>query len=266
MPSESCNRIRVERYFLEEANADERKETDRHLQGCGRCQEHLDFLSRERHAYLAVRPFTSFAAKHLEKQAPAPGFSFGPLLGSKWLPVLGGALAVVALVAVIRFQGGGMGEAPVEDVAYKGGEALSFHYSRDGKVQEGDVAAEYRAGDALQFSYDAGKKSHVALLSVDAGGKVSLYRDGSGPVSFAAKAGKVEPFPFSLTLDAAPGHELFVALFSHGPVEDAALEAWLAGAYKAAAGDMEALRKHLAAPSAAPKGAVKALLLKKAQQ
>lgn len=266
MPSETCNRVRVERFFLEEAGADERKATDQHLKGCGRCQEHLDFLARERQAYLAVRPFTSFAAKHLEKKAPALGFSFGPLFGSKWLPALGGALAVVALVAVLRYPGADklQGGSAIEDVGYKGGEALSFHYSRDGKVQEGDAAAEYRAGDALQFTYDAGKKSHVALLSVDAQGKVSLYREGSGPVSFAAQAGKVEAFPFSLTLDAAPGRELFVALFTNGPVEDAALEAWLSGAWKAAAGDLEALRKNLAAPAAAPKGVVKALLLKKA--
>lgn len=272
MPSDTCNRIRVERFFLEEAPAEEKHEIGRHLEGCRRCQEHLDFLSREQKAYLAVRPFTSFAAKHLETKAPSLIPSFGP----RWLPALSGALAMVALVVALRTPGmfglqGGSAQSEEqteeiqERVVYKGGEVFEFQYRRDGKLREGGLGDEYQAGDQLQFIYAAGQRTHVALASVDAAGKVSLYRrDGAASASFPAKAGKLEPFPFSVTLDAARGGELFVALFSQGPTEDAALEGWLSEAYRLAAGDLAALEKALHPPASASSGLAKTLLLKKA--
>jgi hypothetical protein len=270
MPSETCNRVRVERYFLEEASAEEKRETGLHIDGCPRCKEHLDFLSREQKAYLAVRPFTSYAAKHLEKKAP----SFGLLPGPRWLPALAGGLACLALVTVIRFQSkdqGGPGAVAVapttaapgeEGVTYKGGEALEFAFRRDGKLAPGSLDQGYRSGDELQFSYSSGAFATVSLLSVDAKGTVSLYRkEGAASASLPAVAGKVEPFPFSVTLDDAQGGELFVLVLSAAPVEDKALEDWLSNAWKEAHGDLARTEASLASPVEG--GKLKTLLLKK---
>ncbi len=301
MPSETCDRIRVERYYLEEAGVEEHRETGRHLETCGRCREQLDSLARERDGYLAVHPYATFAAKRAGRRAAGSAVA-----RPRWLPALAGGLALVAVVAVLQgpglgLQGGsaqpqdagtqagdaedGSGAAGTggDDVTYKGGESLEFHYRRDGKVLEGRLDGEYRAGDELQFLYGSGKHSHVTLLSVDASGKVSLYRaSGSGPGSLPAKAGKLEPFPFGVTLDEARGGELFVALFSQGPVADAALETWLADAFRGATGSgahtdaqsggaqagttgaLVALEKALRPPADAPSGVVKSLLLRKA--
>lgn len=263
MPSETCNRIRVERYFLEEAGAEEKRETGSHVEACGRCKEHLDLLSRERQAYLAVRPFGGLAARHLEKRSPARAFGLGP----RWLPVAAGALACLALVVVLRDPDGGLlggsaGGPATADSRYKGGEVLEFHLGRDGKVEPGDPSADHRAGDRLQFVYSADKAAYAALLSVDASGKVSVYRaEGASSAAVPVIPGKLEPFPFSVTLDDARGGELFVAVFSAGPLEDSALEAWLAEAFQAA-GDLARAGSGLKPPPAA--ASLKTLLLKKA--
>lgn len=279
MPSDTCNRIRVERFFLEEAGAEEKRDTVAHLESCPRCKDQLDALTRERNGYLAVHPYTSFAAKRLERPAASMP---RPLARPRWLPMVAGGLALLALAAVIRgpglldLQGGSAhpadgkgGDAAIGDgvagISYKGGETLEFHYLRDGELKQGRLEEEYRAGDELQFQYASGKLSHVALLSVDASGTVSLYRKGgTGPASLPAKPGKVEPFPFGVTLDDAQGGELFVALFTQGPVSDADAEAWLAAAYGKSAGDLAALEKALRPPAAAASGTLKTLLLRKA--
>lgn len=262
MRSETCDRIRVERFFLEEAGSEEKRETGVHLETCGRCKGHLDFLARERQGYLAVRPFTGFAAKHLGKGARAPRINFGP----RWLPAMAGALACLALVVVLRNPGGGQegqaDRAAVAETRYKGGEVLEFHLSREGKVEPGNPAAEYRAGDRLQFVYASDKAAYAALLSVDASGKVSVYRaEGAAFAAVPVKPGKLESFPFSVTLDEARDGELFVAVFSAGAIEDASLEAWLAEAFKAS-GDLARIGAALKPPPAA--ASLKTLLLKKA--
>lgn len=264
MPSETCNRVRIERYFLEEAAGEEKKETGLHIEGCSRCKEHLDVLSRERQAYLAVRPFTSYAAKHLEKRAPA----FKLLPGPRWMPALAGGLACLALVTVMNFPGVQGGSAQVDAVpaadvvTYKGGELLDFHYRRAGNLSQGDLKQDYRAGDELQFVYSAGKFAHVTLASVDAQGTVSLYRkDGGASASLPAVAGKVEPFPFSVTLDDAKGGELFVMVLSPAPLDDQATQDWLAAAYKEAAGDLAKAEASLQSPIT--EGMIKTVLLKK---
>lgn len=263
MPSETgtCNRIRVERFFLEEAGETEKRETLSHLDSCPRCKEHLDFLSRERQAYLAVRPFSSFAAKRLEGRAPSRAFAFGP----RWLPAAAGALACLALVVVLRnpdrgFQGGSAASA---ESRYKGGEVLAFHLSRDGRVEPGDPSADHRAGDRLQFVFASDRAACASLVSLDASGKVSVYRaEGAASASVPVPPGKVEPFPFSVTLDEARGGELFVAVFSAGPLEDAALTAWLADAFRAADGDLARAERALEPPPTAL--SLKTLLIRKA--
>jgi hypothetical protein len=262
MLSETCNRVRVERYFLEEVGAEEKRETGAHLEACGRCKGHLDFLSRERQGYLSVRPFSGFAAKHLDKVARAPRFGFGP----RWLPALAGAMACLALVIVLRNPGGGLQGGSADGLAsaetrYKGGEVLEFHLSRDGKVEPGNPAAEHRAGDRLQFVFSADKAAYATLLSVDAAGKVSVYRAEGAAAAVPVEPGKLAPFPFSVTLDEARGGELFVAVFSAAPLEDASLEAWLAEAFKSS-GDLAQAGAAHTPPSAA--ASLKTLLLKKA--
>jgi hypothetical protein len=274
MPSETCNRVRVERFFLEESVGEEKRETGLHIDGCPRCKEHLDFMVREKNAYLAVRPFTAFAAQRLEKRAPALGFLTGP----KWIPALAGGLACLALVAVVRQANKGTdvpGAVAMVDsvnpgqdaVTYKGGESLEFHYRRDGKLLPGTLDLGYKNGDELQFVYSSGKYAYVSLYSVDAQGKVSTYRSDvavgadSASASLTAVAGKLEPFPFSVTLDDAQGGELFVMVLSDAPLKDSVSEGWLIHGFKEAGGDLAKLRAALETPRGT--GSVKTVLLKK---
>jgi hypothetical protein len=270
MPSETCDRIRVERYFLDEAVGEEKTATALHLESCPKCRERLASLTHERAAYLTAQPFSAFAARRLEKRSPS-----GRLLPMpRWLPALAGALACIAVVAVIKRPSGSgsVGPGPLaadeslpdDGIRTKGGLAFEFHYSRDGKVQAGDLGLEYRAGDVLQFVYSAGEYPYVSLASVDAGGTVSLYRhEGDlSKASLPAKPGKMESLPFSVTLDAAPVGELFVLVVSREPLESAKVEAWLDSAWNRASGELGRLERELAPPK--PGGAeIKTLLVRK---
>lgn len=269
MPSDACDRIRVERYFLEEAAGEEKCSTALHLESCPKCKERLASLTHERAAYLTARPFSAFAAKHLEKRSP----SGRRLPVTRWLPALAGALACIAVVAVLKLPDGSgatgtgplaAGEGhPDDGIRTKGGLAFEFHFSRDGKVQAGDPGLEYRAGDVLQFVYSAGQYPYVSLASVDAGGTVSLYRHESdlSKASLPARPGKMESFPFSVTLDSAPVGELFALVASREPLESAKVEAWLDAAWSKASGDLGRLERELAPP---PEGAaIKTLLVRK---
>lgn len=265
MPSEPCDRIRVERYFLEEAAGEEKAATARHLESCPGCRDRLASLTHERAAYLAARPFSAFAAAHSEKRSPSRRFLPAP----RWIPALAGALACLAVVAVIKLPSGsgsssdsGSGSAgtvplaageslPGDGIRTKGGLAFEFHYSRDGKVHPGDTGLDYRAGDALQFVYSAGEYPYVCLASVDAGGTVSLYRHESdlSKASLPAESGGMAGLPFSVTLDAAPVGELFVLVLSREPLEAARVEAWLDSAWTGASGDLGSLERGLAPPA-----------------
>ncbi|HLP42326.1 MAG TPA: hypothetical protein VK465_12520 [Fibrobacteria bacterium] len=275
MPSD-CNRVRVERYFLEEATAGERGETARHLESCPECRRHLDSLAHERRAYLTARPFSRFAAEHLETKKRS-----GWLAMPRAAPVLAGALATLVLVAVVQLPrkngpSGGSSGVPTDGsfaelpgntdngIRAKGGSTFNFHFRRDGKVLPGSLDSVYRSGDELQFVYSSGTHAHVTLASVDAEGTVSLYRREADPkvASLPAEQGGLVSFPFSVTLDDARGGELFVLLLSSVSLPAEAVESWLSAAYDGAGGDLVHLEATLKPPASA--GEVKTLRLKKA--
>ncbi|MBF5041648.1 DUF4384 domain-containing protein [Aggregicoccus sp. 17bor-14] len=205
---------------LEALSAGERvpEPTRAHVQACPDCSAQLQALQSAQAAFLQARPPERFL-RQVERREEAPKPSRLPRL----LPLIGGLL--VPLVAIVLFAPRG-GQHPHEDpgVTLKGG-GLRVAVARGGsgapELLENDGAV--RAGDALRFSYEAPGPGHLLVLELDGRGEASVFHPFNGATSTPLAAGQRDFLPGSVVLDAAPGPELLVAVFSPRPLEAAPL-------------------------------------------
>lgn len=130
-----------------------------------------------------------------------------------WMLLAPLALAMLALLFVSRIPLGG------DTVRIKGTAELAPYHLEEGVLVPYDGRALGK-GDVLGFRVDARHGDSVVVLSVDGTGAVSQFWPESGqapePVPTATKV----PLPGSITLDDAPGPEVFVADFSGRPVDE----------------------------------------------
>ena len=274
MPTEQCNRVQVDRYFLGETGPEEKRAVRAHMDGCADCRTRLAALENERRTYLLEHPFREFAAKHLPQGEAKPR----PAFGSRWMPAVAGLAACLVLVPVLMRNGMVDPVATVhEEIRTKGGTLLEYYVRRGGAVTPGNSAEGYRPGDELQFVCAADGHAWVTLASIDSRGHVSLYRapapagapegqGGQGPLSLPGLGGEKQSLPFAVTLDEAPGSELFVMIFGASPLSGEAVESWLTGAFTRASGNLEALPSLLPPPPGSGEKAasgIKTLLLRK---
>ena len=276
MPTETCNRVEVERYFLGEGDADGKRAVRAHLDGCAECRSFLAGLENEKREYLIAHPFREFAAKHLPAESAPRKLAFG---GSRWIPALAGLAACGVLVPVL-FQVGMKPEAfrKESDIRMKGeGAFLDYYVKRGDAVIPGHEAGAYRSGDELQFVCVSGSHPYVTLASIDSRGHVSLYRapaatdapaGAEAQLSLLGKGGEKLSMPFAVTLDDSPGSELFVLILGTEPLAGEAVESWLTGAFTRASGNLEGLPSLLTPPpGSSPKAPadIKTVLLRKTQ-
>jgi hypothetical protein len=278
MPTEQCNRVLVDRYFLGEIGAEEKRAVRAHLDGCADCRGRMSALENERRDYLMAHPFREFAAKHLDGESPSESAAARRAPASLWLPGLIGAVACLVLVPVVLRYGIHDTVVTESGIRTKGGPVLEYYLKRGGTVTPGNASESHRAGDELQFVYSAGSHAYVTLASIDTRGHVSLYRssdaasDANAPMSLSASPGDKQTLPFAVTLDDSPGAELFVMVFGTRSLTGAEVESWLMGAYTRASGNLEALASKLPPPpghAAATEGKagdeIRTLLLRKSQ-
>ena len=286
MPTEPCNRVLVERYFLGEIPLEEKGPVLHHLDGCPDCRGLMAALENDKRTYLLEHPFREFAAKRLGEGKAGPSRA----MDARWLLGLAGVAACLVLLPVVfRSQHaatalvgeGAPAAVPDQGIRTKGGTVLEYYLKRGDLVAPGSAAEPYRAGDELQFVYAAGGHAFVSLASIDSRGHVSLYKADAGaahangtdanpgaganagqpspvppkaPLSQAALPGERQALPFAVTLDDAPGAELFVMIYGSGPLEDTAVESWLTEAFTRASGNLEGLTPVLSPPPVSAPG------------
>lgn len=260
MRTEQCNRVQVERYYLGEAVAGEKAAIRKHMDGCEECRGHMATLENDKRVYLIEHPFREFAARRLDgrrldgKVAPEGKAESRRSFAPRWLPAFAGLAACLALVPVImRYNDTASGDtaavAGEDGIRTKGGTLLEYYVKRGESVAPGSAADAYRPGDELQFVYAADKHPFVTLASMDARGKVSLYKaDGAQALSLAAIPGGKQSLPFAVTLDDSPGAEFFVMIYSPAPLAGEAVESWLKEAFTRASGNLEGMASLLAPP------------------
>jgi len=191
--------------------------TRQHTQACAACAGQLQALAQEQQAFLQARPPERFL-RQVERRAAAPHRS----RLSRLLPVLGGVLvpALALLVVFNRPDDAGFRE--------KGGGTFRVAVSRAGGAPELLAAdAAVRAGDALRFSYEAEAAGHLLVLELDGRGQASVFHPFDGTASAPLAANQRDFLPGSVVLDAAPGPETLVAVFSPRPLAAAPLLAQL---------------------------------------
>jgi hypothetical protein len=180
------------------------------------------------------------------------------------------ALAAVAAFLILVPQGCREAKegrpAPGPDVREHGAPAVDFYYERQGQApaKVGDASLQFQPGDKIQFAYDAAGYRFVTLASIDSRGKPSLYRQvpDSRSASLETGEGELQALPFSITLDASPGGELFCLAFSRGPLADSVPVGRLTKAYSTADHDLGKLETTPIWP-AGDGGALRCILIRK---
>ena len=182
-----------------------------HALGCADCGAYLSMLASEQAAFLARRPVELFQRQLARRTAePKPG-----LWASWWLRLIpaGAALAALAVVAVPRLNAG-------DGVGLKGS-ALSVFVKSPGQDSPRLVLpdARLRAGDLLRFAYNAPENGYLVILDLDSTKHVTAFHPFGGTTPAEIKPFSADVLPGTVALDASPGAEWLVAVFSPHPID-----------------------------------------------
>ncbi len=174
-----------------------------HLQACATCHATVDLITADSARFAGEVPYPAFRIEHERRHAARRA---GAHRRAWWLS---GLAAAATLLVVLPLT---LNQEPDERI--KGpGVALSFAVLDARGLRPGQLGERLGAGAKLQLAYDAGSHSHMAVFGIDGHGTVTLYYP-QGDTLAPVPVGRAGVLPFSLTLDAAPGAEHFVALFA----------------------------------------------------
>jgi hypothetical protein len=149
-----------------------------------------------------------------------------------WLSLTGAAAATIALLVGVTWQ-----RQPVDELSPKGGSAFTLLEADAGGAPLGETC---RPGEVLQGEVRSTRR-YVLVLSLSGDGASQVLYPAGGARSVELPKGRAA-MPNSWVLDAAPGLERFVAVFSDEPLDlptaRAALDAGRPGA------GVEVLERH----------------------
>ncbi len=240
---------------------EEQTEVWRHARGCDHCRGVLDGLEGAREQVLAEEPFDQAYPRMVARAAELPSrdpavHEDGPTSAAlrrglrRWLAAardprawaaVAVATAVLALTLVLTRDAappapapgpGGDGISAVNRA--KGQVALDLFALQAGLVTEIEPGEALRPGDRIQFTYTSAGLDHLVVLGADGSGVLTRYYPDEGRGSQPVAPGTRMVLEDSIVLDEAPGPEVYVAVFSDGPlavdaVERAVLEALAEG-------------------------------------
>ena len=127
---------------------------------------------------------------------------------------IGAFLAIAAaFLVMVLVPTPGEFETPVGYDGIRGGSSGLQLYNLDGDVMRPYDNLALGAGDVVAFRVNATDHHTVVLLSVDGNGEVNVYwPEHLGPAE-PLRGSSDETLPGSLTLDDAPGPEVFIAVY-----------------------------------------------------
>jgi hypothetical protein len=217
----------IPRHRLEElAGASVPAELSAHLEGCPRCAARLAGIEEARAQYLAQAPAQELARRAMARFPVSA--SLGERLGRWFSPRsagLGLGLAAAAALAFIWLRPGAE-DSPPSAIRLKGGPSLRVFVKRGQATVELTDGAEVASGDQLAFAYTLPEPRHLVLLGGDRSETMTVYFSSSETASGPLAAGRAQ-LPVGVELDAHPGEERLVAVFSPSPLDEAAVRrAW----------------------------------------
>jgi hypothetical protein len=187
--------LKLDRHLLGELPEEEEEEVRAHLAGCARCSEMIENmrpgpLPPLRVVQLPVRPRRTWL-----RRAVAAG---------------AGLAAAASLLLVLRPAPGERSKGP--------GFSLSMYVQHGADVRRAAPGEAVAAGDAVRFAVNAPVATYLAVLSVDARGRASVYFP-LGPRAELVAAGADTALPLATRLDDSAGEERIVGLFCPSAVE-----------------------------------------------
>jgi len=158
----------------------------------------------------------SHAERIRQDEARAPVALPSP--GRRWMwaaiPVL---MAAIALFLV---------RPPDPEVRIKGGDeaTLQWYFMDKGQPVIGAPDRVLKKGDQIQFRYGAGGRQNLVLISIDGAGTFTTFYPQQGEQPLPVTPLGEHVLQGSIILDAAPGPEVFIAVFGAETVKDAVTE------------------------------------------
>jgi hypothetical protein len=94
---------------------------------------------------------------------------------------------------------------------------LSMYVRHDGAIRRVGPGERVAPGDAIRFAVSQGQPAYVAVLSLDAAGRASVYFP-AGDRAEKVAAGAEVPLPLATRLDDTVGEEQIFGLFCDRPL------------------------------------------------
>ncbi len=196
------------RVRLEAHSAGEEPALAAHVTSCPHCGPYVSSLRSNSEAYVRARPPEMFL-QQLDRRPP-------PAKARFWWPALLGAALSVGVVTLLLWPD------PAPDSKIKGDSFQIFLKRGEADPTPVRMDQSVRPGDRLRFAYDAPVAGWLAVFELDGTEEVELRTSRELSAGTTILSGAAE-------LDAAPGPEWFVAVFSAKPLDLEALSAQLKG-------------------------------------
>ena len=202
------------RHLAHELSQEEEQMLTEHLAHCAMCQREIQEITQDELEYHQTQPH-AFSAIWAQVH-PAPEEKSSP---AKWPALLWkvGVPAVAAFAALV-WGVSYLKEEPPTTVTYKGPMAVQIVAKRGTDQFPVDEKRRLCPNDALRFVITSSmRESHVAVLSIDRAGSVSIFypnpATGSGQPIRLNREGRHE-LPGSIVLDQTTGAEHILVLSS----------------------------------------------------
>ena len=218
------SKLELGRYAAGELSAEERADLEARLDDEARAW--LDEVSAAADSLPAFDP-TALRARTATESAPAQP---APANNRAFFGVF--LLLAAAVVGMVLLGMPGITpESDIPTIRARGTESgLEVHLFDGGALRpwEGEAVGE---GDQLGFKVQGTGHEGVVLLSIDGSGQVNVFWPESGNRPEPLSGDGLVPLPGSLTLDGAPGPEVFLAVYDQTAAEAAAYAArtWQSG-------------------------------------
>jgi anti-sigma factor RsiW len=220
---ECASRLTLDRLALGELPEAERTTLAAHLSTCADCARAGEALAADRSQFLAEAALPTLAADALAR-AERARVPMWERLRRLVMPLALGAAGVAGLALWLR---------PDDGHRTKGEFSLSpYVLHTEGGPGTLHVGEPLHPGDQLQFRYNGAKAGYLAVVAVDARGKVSIYYP-PGPRAAQVPAGREVPLSSAVELDGTLGRETVVGVRCQTPV---GVDEILAATRKAARG------------------------------
>jgi uncharacterized protein DUF4384/putative zinc finger protein len=212
--------LQLDRRLAGELSPAEGQAIEHHLEVCPACHQRQAELDEVQLRF--ARDMPGWASRRGEPVAashPAPSARPHRNL-QRWLA---GASTLAAAAALALFMVGPWREDPSAGEIAGGTRAKGRAASLGWVVRRGEHTFVgrpeqwLRAGDALRFTVSSPEPVYVAVLGLDARGRLSVYHPDRERLT-RVEAGEQYPLPGAIELDATPGQEVLYGIFC----EDAA--------------------------------------------